>query len=529
VKPRTKIALPLFELSGLLALLLIGWVAFSLYELTPGVDENRERLAELRDAFFHIGDSVQTNFTQLDDALIGVVQSKDALAMEQFQNHSQAWKQWLGRETRLANRKEPETGNSNQPGYRRGTRVTNQLDLVRRKLLNDVEDASTNYLRAARYLITNAGQPWIRSRLTEREQVVQNQRSNLLFLAQQARTRGKEIALLLSDQGGWSRELRNRFQHLRLVLLLAVVGLCFLFLFGLYRRKQAETRSVLRQHSEQQARLDKLAYFSSRLAQEHAHEIKQPLTAINARLYTLQKTLAAGSAAHKDAAVIRSEITRLDQIVEKFLQQARPTEPELVELAAEQVLGEVRDLMASQLEQQAIEFRYEVEREVVFRADPQQLKQVLINLVKNAAESISPREIERPVAPGPAPGVISRGESREIEHPVAPGGSAGCISQGERQGVVILRAKKGTRQLKGKADAVAIIEVEDTGAGIPSELQGKIFDPFFTTKKRGSGLGLAIAARIIEQHGGRLEFDTRAGQGTIFRIVLPAARKEPTA
>ena len=112
-------------------------------------------------------------------------------------------------------------------------------------------------------------------------------------------------------------------------MLLAVVGLCFLFLLGVHRRRQAETRAVIREQSERQARLDKLVYFSSRLAQEHAHEIKQPLTAINARLYTLQKTLAAGSAPRKDAAVIRSEINRLDQIVEKFLQQARPTEAEL--------------------------------------------------------------------------------------------------------------------------------------------------------------------------------------------------------
>src|SRR5947208_1052702 len=126
------------------------------------------------------------------------------------------------------------------------------------------------------------------------------------------------------------------------MLLLAVVGFCFLSLLGLYRRKQAEASAVLRQHTEQQVRLDQLAHFS-RLAQEHAPEIKQPLTAMIANLNSLQKTLAAGSAAHKDATVIRSEIQRLDQIVQKFLQQARPTEAEPVDLTAERVLGEVRD------------------------------------------------------------------------------------------------------------------------------------------------------------------------------------------
>jgi len=58
------------------------------------------------------------------------------------------------------------------------------------------------------------------------------------------------------------------------------------------------------------------------------------------------------------------------------------------------------------------------------------------------------------------------------------------------------------------------------------EIRGKIFDPFFSTKGDGTGLGLAIAARIIDKHGGNLEFDTQLGKGTIFRIVLPPATKQ---
>ena len=67
-----------------------------------------------------------------------------------------------------------------------------------------------------------------------------------------------------------------------------------------------------------------------------------------------------------------------------------------------------------------------------------------------------------------------------------------------------------------------MIEVEDTGAGIPAELKEKIFDPFFSTKTHGTGLGLPISARIIDKHNGFLEYESKAGQGTIFRIVLPA-------
>jgi signal transduction histidine kinase len=74
---------------------------------------------------------------------------------------------------------------------------------------------------------------------------------------------------------------------------------------------------------------------------------------------------------------------------------------------------------------------------------------------------------------------------------------------------------------------VAVVEVEDTGPGIPEEIREKIFDPFFSTKKDGTGLGLAIAARIIDKHGGVLEFETHHGRGTVFRIVLPAGQREP--
>jgi signal transduction histidine kinase len=68
---------------------------------------------------------------------------------------------------------------------------------------------------------------------------------------------------------------------------------------------------------------------------------------------------------------------------------------------------------------------------------------------------------------------------------------------------------------------VAVLEVTDTGKGIPPEVEKRLFDPFFTTKEAGTGLGLSIAARIVEKHGGALEYQTRPGHGTTFGIVLP--------
>ena len=66
------------------------------------------------------------------------------------------------------------------------------------------------------------------------------------------------------------------------------------------------------------------------------------------------------------------------------------------------------------------------------------------------------------------------------------------------------------------------LEVEDTGPGIPPDVQARLFDPFFTTKPSGAGLGLAVAERIVEKHGGALQLQTRNGQGATFAIILPA-------
>jgi signal transduction histidine kinase len=75
----------------------------------------------------------------------------------------------------------------------------------------------------------------------------------------------------------------------------------------------------------------------------------------------------------------------------------------------------------------------------------------------------------------------------------------------------------------GRNIPVAVLEVADTGKGIPTEVQKRLFDPFFTTKESGTGLGLPIAGRIVEKHGGILQYQTQTNHGTTFGIVLPLA------
>lgn len=222
------------------------------------------------------------------------------------------------------------------------------------------------------------------------------------------------------------------------------------------------------------------------LAAGVAHEIRNPLTAIKARLFTQARHLKPGSPERVDGEMISQEILRLERIVKDFLTFARPSEPDLVVVPAEQVLREACDLLAPSLGQRGVQLRLlPGDAALSVRVDPEQLKQVLINLIQNAAEA---------------------------------SGAGGSVT---------LQARAGTRQSAQGSAAAVILDVTDTGKGIPPEVQKRLFDPFFSTKETGTGLGLAIAARIVEKHGGALQYQTRVNHGTVFGIVLPPAPARP--
>jgi signal transduction histidine kinase len=101
--------------------------------------------------------------------------------------------------------------------------------------------------------------------------------------------------------------------------------------------------------------------------------------------------------------------------------------------------------------------------------------------------------------------------------------SADSIGQ---NGVITLRIREGTLPHHGGKEPFVILEVNDTGKGIPPEVEKRLFDPFFTTKEGGTGLGLAVAARIVEKHGGILQYQTKLNQGTTFQIALPKLKNE---
>jgi signal transduction histidine kinase len=254
---------------------------------------------------------------------------------------------------------------------------------------------------------------------------------------------------------------------------IALAGFVYRDMIAPLRRQLVETQAIVDQ-GEKMASL-------GLLAAGVAHEIRNPLTAIKAALFTQQKKFQAGSSDYNDIKVVEREISRLERIVNDFLQFARPSDPEMKVMAADLLLLEAKLLLAPQLEKLNIQLLQEPSAPLHVNVDAGQMKQVLINLVQNAADSI--------------------GEN----------------------GVITLRARELRKPLLNGEKSAVVLEVSDTGRGIPSENQKRLFDPFFTTKETGAGLGLSIAARIVHMHGGRLEYQTQVNHGTTFGIVLPQA------
>jgi len=176
--------------------------------------------------------------------------------------------------------------------------------------------------------------------------------------------------------------------------------------------------------------------------------------------------------------VAKGEITRLDYIVTQFLQAIRPTPPRLAPANLNDVVRETMDLLRPELENRGLHVVEKLARGMpVARMDSAQIKQALVNIIKNAMQAMN-RGGDLTVGTGATPDNVW-------------------------------------------------VSVADTGCGIPEEQLSRIFAPFFTTKKKGSGLGLMIVQRIIREHGGRIDLESSQGKGTTFRVWLPLAERAP--
>jgi signal transduction histidine kinase len=207
-----------------------------------------------------------------------------------------------------------------------------------------------------------------------------------------------------------------------------------------------------------------------------AHEVKNPLNSMRLWLENLKEALPpeTDGMAQQAVHVLDVEIDRLDAVVKRFLDFARPMEVRLEPTQLADLLHEVLEIAQPQLQQANVEVAQLIPIGVPEAfVDRALLKQAVLNLVLNAAEAM------------PHGGQLQLTLSRRGE--------------------------------------TAEITVGDTGKGIPPENRQKVFQLFFTTRPGGSGIGLASTFRIVQLHNGSIDFTTEVGRGTTFRIELPLA------
>ncbi len=226
-----------------------------------------------------------------------------------------------------------------------------------------------------------------------------------------------------------------------------------------------------------------------------AHEIRNPLAAISGSIEMLQGERIGREASIDSANLMKialREVDRLNHLISDFLRYARPgpLKPETVQF--EEAITDVLKMFDAS-RPDAIEIDLAVEDGLTVFADSGQLRQVLWNLILNAAEAM------------PDGGRL-RVSARTLTERDSQEGSP--------------RDRRGREGEDGKARWLEIA-IADDGSGIPQDKLDRIFDPFFTTKQNGSGLGLATVHRIVENHRGTIRLESKLGVGTTVRIRLP--------
>ncbi len=236
-----------------------------------------------------------------------------------------------------------------------------------------------------------------------------------------------------------------------------------------------QTQLELEKSRESLLQSEKMAMVG-KLAAGVAHSIRNPLTSVKMRLFSLSRALDLPFSQREDFEVISEEIGHIDKIVQNFLEFSRPPKLKMQQHSPSEVVDLVLQLLRHRLESSNINVI--LHRKVVLPKipiDPEQIKEVLVNLLVNACEAMEEG------------GLIEIYEEEGFVHPI------------------------------GK---VIIIRLSDNGPGIPESIKDNVLQPFFTTKEEGTGLGLSIAERIVTNHGGSLDLRSKEGEGTTFIITL---------
>jgi two-component system, NtrC family, sensor kinase len=252
--------------------------------------------------------------------------------------------------------------------------------------------------------------------------------------------------------------------------------------FNAMAQRLAARERELRAQGEALVRSERLAAIG-RIAAQTTHEIRNPLSSISLNAEELSERLRElpgdqrdGAAAALCDAIVR-EVDRLAAVTEEYLRYARVPKPQVARLDLNDAVRDLLDFVRPELLSASVRLEQKLDPDLPsVIADAAQIRQVLLNVVRNAREAMP---------------------------------SGGAVSVATRT-----------------VDGAVAVDVRDTGPGIDPARLARIFDPFFTTKERGTGLGLALAQEIAREHGGELTCVSSPGNGTIFTLRLPAAPDE---
>lgn len=241
------------------------------------------------------------------------------------------------------------------------------------------------------------------------------------------------------------------------------------------------TQAQLEESHETLRQTEKLALVG-KLAAGVAHSIRNPLTSVKLRLFSLERSLTLDPQQREDFEVIADEIRHLDAIVSNFLEFSRRPKLRMQTISPSDVVDNTLQLLKHRIESFNVQVQlHRTERLPEVKGDPEQLKEALVNLVLNACEAM---------------------------------GYDGRLDIIEERGIITPLGR------------AVVIRIADSGPGVSLDRREDIFQPFFSTKEEGTGLGLPIAKSIFEEHGGWLHLHSAPGRGATFVAVLPALKDD---
>jgi signal transduction histidine kinase len=272
----------------------------------------------------------------------------------------------------------------------------------------------------------------------------------------------RKLALQAGRQGGSDKDINEV-----MALKHSVLGL-------IEDSEQAHTQ--LKRSQETLMQSEKMALVG-KLAAGTSHSIRNPLTSVKMRLFSLNRTCSFTNSQQEDLNVISNEIMQINKIVENFLEFSRPPKLIIKKMSPSSVVDSALHLLKQRLKSYHVATRIIRKSPLVETLlDAEQLKEVIVNIIINACEAM------------------------------------------DKGGLIIIHEEETYVEPLKKVD---VIRITDDGEGISQNAREQIFDPFFTTKEEGTGLGLSIAFNIINEHGGWLDVSSEKGKGASFVITLP--------